>query len=249
MKGRKVAFAGRLNTGKDTAAEFILPYNFVRVALADELKRLACRIFLIPSALCFGPSNLRNTELVDTSSRYWEGVHRRIDECENWINLLFESVVVSCEPVQALHELATKLSELRTVTVRLVLQWLGTEWGRTVEDTVWIRAVMRASKVVCNTNVEYTPEKGLDYTKEVTALVPPRNTIMTDARFPNEAQAVIEAGGEVYWIEAGTRVPAPIRTHASEPTFEELKPWITGVIMNDSTIEQFRINVIHVVKP
>lgn len=249
MKGRKVAFAGRMGTGKDTAAAFLVEYNFVRVALADELKRLACRIFEIPFHLAFGESSLRNTPLVDSSERYWERVHRHVDECKAWIELLFDGVSVSRDPMKHLHTIVTDLSHRPDVTVRLVLQFLGTEWGRAVEDTVWIRALTRTSKAVCYTDVGYTPEGGLDYTQDVTVKTPPRNTVTTDARFPNEAKAFLDGGGEVYWIEAGVRVPEPPRTHASEPTFAEMAPYITGVIANDTTHEQFRINVMLAVSP
>jgi len=62
---------------------------------------------------------------------------------------------------------------------RQLLQTLGTEWGRgTVHPEIWIRIAMeRAAKHLTFNSV-----------------------VITDVRFDNEAQAVIDAGGEVWRV-------------------------------------------------
>lgn len=250
MKGKLIAFAGRMGVGKDTAAEFLQESGYIRIALADELKRFACHLFEIPPRYAFGPSALRNQVLVDTSERFWDRVHARVEKSLNWIHMLFESAVVNRDPVMALHEVIEKIRQFREITVRLVLQLLGTEWGRSVDDLVWIRALMRTSRVVIDTNVPYTPEKGLDYQADPTIGPPkPLGVVVTDARFPNEVEAVQTAGGRVFWIEPGARVPAPPRTHASEPDYSDLAAWVTGVIPNMSDVGAFRVNVLLAVSP
>ena len=60
---------------------------------------------------------------------------------------------------------------------RQMLQTLGTEWGRgTVHTEIWVRITMERAK----------PE-----------LVVGRGVVITDVRFDNEAQAIIDSGGEV----------------------------------------------------
>jgi hypothetical protein len=63
---------------------------------------------------------------------------------------------------------------------RQLLQTLGTEWGRgTVHPEIWIRIAMERAK----------PE-----------MAGGRGVVITDVRFDNEAQAVIDAGGEVWRV-------------------------------------------------
>jgi hypothetical protein len=62
---------------------------------------------------------------------------------------------------------------------RQLLQTLGTEWGRgTVHPEIWIRIAMeRAANHMTHNGV-----------------------VITDVRFDNEAQAIIDAGGEVWRV-------------------------------------------------
>jgi hypothetical protein len=63
---------------------------------------------------------------------------------------------------------------------RQMLQTLGTEWGReTVNPHIWIRiAIERA----------------------IPHLATGRGVVITDVRFDNEAQAIVDAGGEVWRV-------------------------------------------------
>lgn len=81
------------------------------------------------------------------------------------------------------------------VSPRRLLQTLGTEWGRvTVDPDLWVRAAL----------VEWqrAAADGVD-----TIVVP-------DVRFPNEARAIRDHGGEV-WLVHRPDV-APVEAHASE---------------------------------
>jgi hypothetical protein len=63
---------------------------------------------------------------------------------------------------------------------RQMLQTLGTEWGRgTVHPEIWIRITMERAK----------PEMTVG-----------RGVVITDVRFDNEAQAIIDAGGEAWKV-------------------------------------------------
>lgn len=95
--------------------------------------------------------------------------------------------------------------------IRGMLQRLGTECGRElISDNIWVNAAL----------------KGLDSESKV---------VMTDARFPNEAQAIVDLGGEVWRINR-TGV-GPINMHPSETSLDN---WTFDVtIDNDGTLEEY----------
>ena len=63
---------------------------------------------------------------------------------------------------------------------RQMLQSMGTEWGRgMVHDEIWIRIAMEQAS------------------QHITV---GRGVVITDVRFDNEAQAIIDAGGEVWRV-------------------------------------------------
>jgi hypothetical protein len=103
---------------------------------------------------------------------------------------------------------------------RQMLQTLGTEWGReTVNPQIWIRiAIERA----------------------VPHLAVGRSVVITDVRFDNEAQAIIDAGGEVWrvtrngWqcLDAGTAM------HQSEAGVGE--HLIARTIANAGSLDDLR---------
>lgn len=95
--------------------------------------------------------------------------------------------------------------------IRRLIQRLGTEAGRqTLWDSIWVDATMNQ-------------------------IIPGQNYVITDVRFPNEANAVKQAGGRVWRIERPGVGPA--NTHASEVSLDD---WDFDVIIaNDGTIEEY----------
>jgi len=81
-------------------------------------------------------------------------------------------------------------------TPRFAMQTLGTEWGRIlIADGLWIAAAIeRASE---------------------------HPTVFTDVRFPNEMQAVVDAGGICFGITADWIEPV-LGEHESEALIDEL---------------------------
>lgn len=56
-----IGISGRAGSGKDTAADFLVrEYGFVKVSLADELKRICKRVFAFSEEQLWGPSEKRN---------------------------------------------------------------------------------------------------------------------------------------------------------------------------------------------
>jgi hypothetical protein len=101
-----------------------------------------------------------------------------------------------------------------------LLQRLGTECGRElISDTVWIDAALN--------NVELD-----DHYKSI---------VVTDVRFPNEAQAIKDRGGYIFRIEREGVGPA--NDHPSEIALDN---WIFDCIIdNDGTPEELVTRVIN----
>lgn len=98
--------------------------------------------------------------------------------------------------------------------IRRLLQRLGTEAGRQVMwDSIWIDAAL----------------DNLSGDKYV----------VTDCRFPNEAEAVRSRGGKIYRIVRDGVGPA--NSHPSETSLDDYE--FDGFIHNDSTVEAFHKSV------
>lgn len=66
--------------------------------------------------------------------------------------------------------------------------------------------------------------------------------VVTDVRFSNEAERILELGGEVWKIDAENRLGPNEDGHASEQPLDD--EWITREIDNNGSIEDFHANVI-----
>lgn len=95
--------------------------------------------------------------------------------------------------------------------IRGLLQRLGTEAGReTLWDSIWVDAAL----------------DNLD---------PEGRYVITDCRFTNEAQAILDKGGEVWRVSR--KGVGPANAHASETG---LDGWdFDKHLLNDSTVEEF----------
>lgn len=82
---------------------------------------------------------------------------------------------------------------LRGKSPRYAMQTLGDEWGRQqIADDLWVESLLYRAE-----NVE--------------------KAVVPDVRYPNEQQAIHRAGGEVWRVNAGNRVPNNDSSgHASE---------------------------------
>jgi len=112
---------------------------------------------------------------------------------------------------QILHYAQDLCDFPRTKDVKF-LQWVGTEWGRTQKDSVWVDATLRR-----------VPDE--------------ENCFVGDIRFPNEVQALRDLGFMCVRI---TRTDRPIdrnANHSSETALADYTDW-DAVVVNDGTIEE-----------
>jgi hypothetical protein len=101
---------------------------------------------------------------------------------------------------------------LQPMTVRDLLQKLGTECMRTgLHENTWVNALM------ADYQKELRIETDHPYSEHLTARYP--NWIITDVRFPNEAQAIKDKGGIIIRIDRpGVK---PINAHPSETGLDD----------------------------
>jgi hypothetical protein len=111
-------------------------------------------------------------------------------------------------------------------TGRKIAQFIGTEAFRRVRADVWTKYRLDRARAAL-------AEKKIDF------------VVITDCRFPNEATAVLEAGGVVWRIKrpaTDTRAAnTGIKGHASETAqadFPDDK--CSAIIMNDGTLDNLR---------
>lgn len=103
---------------------------------------------------------------------------------------------------------------------RQMAQTLGTEWGRQhVCEDLWLRI-------------------GMQRWAGVRRSLSPR-MVITDVRFDNEAQAIVEAGGTVWRVERENI--EEIAGHVSERGVNT--KWITGHVKNNGTLDTLAVVV------
>jgi hypothetical protein len=150
---------GSAGAGKDLIANVMAEeYDFVKMSLADEIKRIAKRLWDFPDDALWGPSHLRN----EPDERY---------------------------PYKGSGKLQGEY-----LTPRFVLQTIGTEVGRLIDPTVWVRNVLNDATELLRYGGSYTSRGGYKQSSQK----PPCGVVIPDGRFMNEVDAVRDAGGEAW---------------------------------------------------
>ncbi len=233
-----IIVAGKAGSGKDTVAGYIAEeFNGVCIAQADPMKRFVRRAFGFTEHQLWGPSEARNASVPLADLQI--GDFGRAAECLA-LDVFGGVLDARSSYGRSLAEWRTnhiqkRLDENGEISARVVLQTLGTEWGRKFAPTMWIdRAILNARKLV---------EGGFTYTREE-GMVPSERAfdyaIITDGRFRNEMLGVTFLGGVALRVKRPSKdlVAVGIAGHASEKELDSIpEHFYTGTIMNDSTFE------------
>jgi len=200
-----IGISGLAGSGKDTAAAFLgKNHNFVRVGLADPLKRICRDAFNFTDEQLWGPSEKRNAP----DKRYPRDHHefygpRTCKVC---------GVKIDGSPDE----------EPCYLTPRYALQTLGTEWGRVCYGDVWIEHGIRtAEKLMLDSGAAYTPALGIyrwssRYSPLDQDFSDLGGVVFSDIRFKNEMAAIKAAGGKLWRMKRGDGLGGAAGLHASE---------------------------------
>lgn len=138
------------------------------------------------------------------------------DGLKNMLRIMYEGAGLGPDEIERRIEGDLKEKPdpvLRGRTPRHAMQTLGGEWGRDlISPDFWVSILKRR------------------VTLQLQAELP---VVIDDLRYPNEAEAVRELGGEIFEIKGSQR--RGISTHESE--IMDLDP--DDVILNDSTVNVF----------
>jgi len=192
-------------SGKDTVANYLVKhYSFVKVALADPMKRFCAEVFDFTDEQLWGPSEQRN----EPDKRFKRPLSEQNEAVVKGLQVPREFVLTP---------------EMCHLTPRYALQRLGTEWGRDCYSDVWVDYCLRVAKKVMwgqehktHDKWDYSQEEGL-FPWNLGSMEDIAGVVIPDVRFDNEAAAIQKAGGKIWLInrhDAGLKGEAG--KHASE---------------------------------
>lgn len=241
---KSVFLAGCMKNGKDTVAEHISKTKgHVVVGLADALKRHTATLFGLDDSCFWGSSDERNRPFekpipldeIEYAAWCLEN-HRFGPDMELLFDYRISRKAMSQRLIEALRDAAPITS------ARVLLQRMGTEFGRALWEDVWVHEVDRVRQHV-EKGVVYLRRDGL--LTHLKTRLPPASIVVPDVRYRNEARYAFETlKCPVYWVDASRRVPRDERfAHTSEPTRNDLEPYVTDSIDNNRSIDDLQENI------
>ena len=233
-----IGLVGRAGSGKDTIADILVrDHGFVKIALADPIKRALRDFYAFTEYQLWGPSSARNapdpryprSETGEMFISEYEGLltvkrHYIVNDVMAFGH--FEQAVVRCfGPAFPKHFL----------TARYAAQQLGTQFGRDCYDDTWIDLGMRTAAGLLvgdeYRRVSYDVARGLiarESPEEV------RGVVFSDIRFPNEVEAVRENEGVLWKTTHGAGLSGAAGAHESESYIDSLP---VDAVIPDSPLE------------
>lgn len=221
-----VGLTGVAGSGKDTAAELLVrDHGFVRVALADGMKRICAEVFGFTNDQLWGPSEKRNAPDARFPRAHAGPVMGRCYCCG-----------IDLDDVDACNATPCFL------TPRHALQQLGTEWGRACFEDVWVQHAMFVAGQVLDAGCPYAPEIGPRPRHPDDDAPFARGVVISDVRFDNEARAIRSAGGRVVRIlRGGAGLAGAAAAHTSESGVD--LALIDSILPNHGTLDDLAADV------
>jgi|SRR5690554_132546 len=205
-----IGLAGRKRSGKDTVASILRNnYNFSQLAYADSLKAVVKTLTGVEE-----PEDKESE--VEFKIDVWDivDISKEID-----INPITLSSLLFINLKPWLIGAESGGSIPYKIPYRKLVQLVGTDVVRTINDDIWIERC----------------EKRIDLLKKLNV----SGIVVSDVRFNNEAQHILNMGGEVWQIE---RQGLMSDTHSSEVGIDS--KYVSKVLYNNSTIEELELQVI-----
>lgn len=228
-----VAVSGNAGVGKDTAADYLVANKlFVKLGLADPLKRICKEVYNFTDEQLWGPSEMRNAP----DRRY-------IRQKKGALGTTFVDMDVTGTVYERYKHLIRDKHlpnppEDVYLTARYALQTLGTEWGRDCYHNTWIDYGIETAQAIMDGAGSYSAKKGFIPLMSG-AEEPPQvgGVVFSDIRFKNELNLIKAAGGfiiRLYRKEAEGKLTGGIAGHASEAEQNDVEDdFFDAVIYND----------------
>lgn len=229
-----IGISGVAGAGKDTCADFLVrKENFVKVSLADPIKRAARDIFAFSEEQLWGPSAMRNA-----SDERYPRYHTMVD---------VDGFGYRCACCGRCLVDGAPPREQCLLTPRYALQQFGTEYGRHCYAPIWIEYTLRVAKKLSEEDGwSYTPAGGPKH-----EWVPGRShVVVPDVRFKNEVDVFKLSGAKLIRIaRPGAGLGGGAGAHASEIQQQEIPDVaFDAVIVNDGTLEELEEKVVQFVR-
>lgn len=192
-----LGLSGLAGVGKDTVAEMLVSkYHFCSVAFADPIKRAAMDWWDFSEEQLWGHSKMRN----EPDKRYSRLVPT-FDEGD-----AFEANRYGLEdPMQKQH-----------LTPRYVLQCIGTEIVRSLDEDVWLRYGLKVANQLLQQPSKLNYKKNIGIVKEKRK-EPIIGVVISDCRFTNELEHIRKEGGKLVRIKrSGAGLVGDAAKHTSE---------------------------------
>lgn len=191
-----VGIVGKIGSGKSTAAEVFVEAGYKRIAFADYMKKTLADHLEIPLEWFYTEEG-KNTNIKASPNVCDDGLHNVL---EGWLTYLaINNPWCDFDPARnELHDQAvlTNFWDLHILTFRELLQYTGTELLRACDPDFHVKVTMEQIK--SNPNERY---------------------VMDDVRFPNELEAVRQAGGTLIKLLRNWNSQS---THASEAALDDV---------------------------
>lgn len=219
-----VGLSGVSGAGKDTVADLIqeMRSGWVKVALADPMKRICRDVYDFTEDQLWGPSEMRNKP----DKRY----PRLCSECGGKGDRVYEDTPQgspALQPCMVCHG-----EKVTYLTPREALQQLGTNWARNCYLNTWVDLTIRtAQKLMASPHLVYTQAHGLSPILRPSVNIAPSavdpesvsGVLVSDVRYRNEMAAIKKAGGIVIRVRRDTTLSAVYTSHSSEQEMGQIQ--------------------------
>lgn len=245
-----VGICGTMGAGKDTAADCLVhKRGFVKISLADPMKRFANQIFEFPAENLWGESSLRSHLLPmfthEDSFSGWAKAYENFEEqAYDWVKeVVPDEKMVDEAYASLIHWVDWLHYNHQHLTARVLLQTIGTEWGRGINEALWFNYFMDVTKHLLklddNLTIHYAydPRLGL-YQTNNDAVIP--GVVVSDLRFVNEVTFVKDKGGVVLKLVRPGYENSPVQLgisgHKSETEQQLVNDYVfSAIIDNDGS--------------
>lgn len=226
-----IGLSGFAGSGKDLVSDILVrDHGFVKIALADCMKRFLKEVYDFSDEQLWGPSEERNKPDERYQRKpfgYAAGEPHFVGRIENVPPFSKEG-----------EDLVRRAMADMYLTPRYALQRLGTEFGRDCYPNTWLDYTLRIAKTTLGHFEEkylevYTAQKGLH--RAVIGDERPQGVVIPDCRFKNEFSAIKKANKIIRIKRTGYENPAwnhPSETEQMEVPDEEFD----AILLNDGTI-------------